>query len=49
MGIGITGTSLSKPSLPDEDDDDNNSSQDKESKDPEGHQDGHLFQGVTVV
>lgn len=41
--------SFSKPSLPDEDGDDKNSSQDKEGKDPKGHQDGHLLQGVTVI
>ena len=42
-------SSLSKPNLPDEDGDDKNSSQDQEGKDPEGHQDGHLLQGVTAV
>lgn len=43
------GTSLSRPNLPDEDGDDKNSSQDKEGKDPKGHQDGCLLQGVTVI
>lgn len=42
-------SSFSKPSLPDEDGDDKNSSQDEEGKDPKGYQDGHLFQGVTVI
>lgn len=49
MGTAIYSPSFSKPSLPDEDGDDKNSSQDEEGKDPKGHQDGHLLQGVTAI